>query len=87
MPIKKISKHSFPIILDFRRSNLCERQMKVIAVIAFALLATLAAAEKYAMVFGTANGWDNYSISSVGFVFAFNSRILAVCTQISFVQA
>ena len=29
------------------------------------LLAALAAAEKYAMVFGTANGWSNYSITSV----------------------
>lgn len=29
------------------------------------LLAALAAAEKYAMVFGTADSWDNYSITSV----------------------
>ena len=29
------------------------------------LLAALAAAEKYAMVFGTADDWGNYSITSV----------------------
>ena len=29
------------------------------------LFAALAAAEKYAMVFGTADSWDNYSITSV----------------------
>ena len=29
------------------------------------LLAALAAAEKYAMVFGTADDWSNYSITSV----------------------
>ena len=29
-----------------------------------ALIAAIAAAEKYAMVFGTADGWGNYSITS-----------------------
>lgn len=58
--------------------------MKQVAVIAFALIVTLAVAEKYAMVFGTANGWDNYSISSVRSIFGLKSRIHVVCIQILF---
>ena len=38
--------------------------MKSIATIVL-LLATIAVAEKYAMVFGAADGWYNYSITSV----------------------
>ena len=30
-----------------------------------ALILSIVLAEKYAMVFGTADGWGNYSISSV----------------------
>ena len=30
-----------------------------------ALIATIAAAEKYAMIFGTKDGWGNYPIYSV----------------------
>ena len=30
-----------------------------------AVILSVAIAEKYAMIFGTANGWSNYSITSV----------------------
>lgn len=53
-----------------------------IAASVFVLLLALAAAEKYAMVFGTANGWDNYSIASVGYIIYFKPRIHVGFTQI-----
>ena len=39
--------------------------MRTFTAIALIILAALAAAEKYAMVFGTADYWGNYSITSV----------------------
>ena len=39
--------------------------MKNLTTYLLILLATLVAADKYAIVFGTADGWDNYSITSV----------------------
>ena len=40
--------------------------MKKFTAFVLAILAALAAAAKYAMVFGTADWWGNYSIDSVG---------------------
>ena len=39
--------------------------MRKFTAFVLAILATLAVAEKYAMVFGTADDWGNYSITSV----------------------
>ena len=75
-------KTHFPTLFEYKRFYHRKQLMKRFAVIAFALIVTLAVAEKYAMVFGTANGWDNYSIASVRPVFDLNSRIHAVCIQI-----
>lgn len=48
-----------------------------------AIVAAIAAAEQYAMIFGTADGWGNYSITSViCFLFLVMYRILAVFTPI-----
>lgn len=38
--------------------------MKFVTIL-IVLILSLSVAEKYAMVFGTANGWSNYSITSV----------------------
>lgn len=38
--------------------------MKFVTIL-IVLILSLSIAEKYAMVFGTANGWSNYSITSV----------------------
>ena len=52
----------------------------------FLLIATICAvglAEQYAMVFGTADDWDNYSITSVKhFSYLLTCRNHAVYTQI-----
>ena len=34
----------------------------------FGLLETVVLAEQYAMIFGTADGWSNYSITSVSII-------------------
>lgn len=48
-----------------------------------AIVAAIAAAEQYAMIFGTADGWGNYSITSVFCISVFVMyRILAVFTPI-----
>lgn len=48
------------------------------------MLAALVVAEKYAMVFGTADGWGNYSITSVSVSSdRVMPRILAVCMMTS----
>ena len=39
--------------------------MRKIAALVLAVIVAIAAAEKYAMVFGTADYWGNYSITSV----------------------
>ena len=39
--------------------------MRKFTAIVFAILVALVVAEKYAMVFGTADDWLNYSITSV----------------------
>ena len=45
-----------------------------------AIVAAIAMAEQYAMVFGTADGWGNYSITSVGnALIGLFVRSLAVC--------
>lgn len=38
--------------------------MKFVTIL-IVLILSLSVGEKYAMVFGTANGWSNYSITSV----------------------
>ena len=38
----------------------------------FGLLATVVLAEQYAMIFGTADGWSNYSITSVSIILLSN---------------
>ena len=43
---------------------ICKLLMKN-TLLLIALIATIAAAEKYAMVFGTAQGWRNYPVYSV----------------------
>ena len=57
--------------------------MRKIAALVLAVIVAIAAAEKYAMVFGTADYWGNYSITSVWALSMPNiHRILAVCTPI-----
>ena len=56
---QSLTKH-YPIQLIF-----CKLLMRKFTAFVFAILAALAVAEKYAMVFGTADWWGNYSIDSV----------------------
>lgn len=49
------------------------------SILTFLLLVTVALADRYAMVFGTADGWGNYSITSVRIHIHLHSRNLVAC--------
>ena len=57
--------------------------MRKVTAFVLAVLVSFAAAEKYAMVFGAADDWGNYSITSVqSLPISLIRRILAVHTPI-----